>query len=242
MTSPGQRRRSVQHLRALDDPDARPGKVEGAGLHEARVLGRLTADEGTAGLAATRCHAADERRHGIRVQPPDGHVVEERQGLGTAADDVVRAHRDEVDADRVPSAERRRQGGLRPDAVGRRDDDRLAVAGRDRHRATEPAEPPDHLGPAGGVDGRPHPLDGSIPGGDVDSGSNVGRPRGGPLPAPLSHGSRAAPRGGTCGARRRTGPAPDTAHRSRRSRTVRTEGRARTGRRRSTGSPGNWRR
>ena len=70
---------------------------------QARVLGRLAADERAAGLAAARRDAADEAGDGLRVEPADGDVVEEGERLGAAADDVVGAHRDEVDADRVPA-------------------------------------------------------------------------------------------------------------------------------------------
>ena len=48
-----------------------------------------------------------------RVEPADGDVVEEDQRLGAGADDVVGAHRDEVDADRVPAPERGGDRGLR---------------------------------------------------------------------------------------------------------------------------------
>ena len=66
--------------------------------------------------------------------------------------------------------------GLRADAVGRGDEQRLAVARRDRERATEPAETADDLGPAGRFDVRPHELDRGLAGRDVDAGRAVGVP------------------------------------------------------------------
>ena len=82
----------------------------------------------------------DELGDLLRVEPPDGDVVEEEQRLGAAAGDVVGAHRDEIAADRVVAADRGGDRGLRADAVGRRDEHRRAVAGRDRDRRAEAAE------------------------------------------------------------------------------------------------------
>ena len=235
---PGRGRRPVEDVRALHDPDARPGEIERARLHEPGVLGGLAADERAAGLATAVGDAADEGGHRLGVEPPDGDVVEEGERLGAGADDVVGAHRDEIDADRVPAPEGGREGGLRPDAVRRRHDERLPIAGRDRDRSPEAAEPADDLDPPRGFDGGPHPLDGPVAGGDVDPGAGVGGPRRAPLPA----------RSSSATGRDRLleqelpvldvvrAPAPGSARRSRRSRTARRAGRARRGRRRSRGS------
>ncbi len=65
---------------------------------------------------------------------------------------------------------------LRADPVGRADEQRLAVAGRDRHGPAEAAEPADTSGPAGRLDGGPH--QGSRPARprDVDAGPGIGGP------------------------------------------------------------------
>ena len=57
-----------------------------------------------------------------------------------------------------------------PDPVGRRHDHRLAVPGRDRDRAAEPAEAAEHLGPPRRLDRLAHQLDRALPGLDVDAG------------------------------------------------------------------------
>jgi hypothetical protein len=67
------------------------------------VLRRLAADERAAGIAAAGGDATHQAGDGLGIQPADGDVVEERERLGAAADHVVRAHRDEIDADRVPA-------------------------------------------------------------------------------------------------------------------------------------------
>ena len=92
---------------ALDDADAAAGEVELVRLEEAGVLGRLAADERGARLAAAGGDAADELGDADRIEPADGDVVEEGQRLGAGAHDVVGAHRDEVDADRVEAADGR---------------------------------------------------------------------------------------------------------------------------------------
>ena len=86
---------------ALDDADGEADEVELARLHGAGVLGHLAADERAAGLPAALGHAFDELLDVVGVEPADGDVVEEEQRLGALAHEVVDAHGDEVDADRV---------------------------------------------------------------------------------------------------------------------------------------------
>ena len=64
-------------------------------------------------------------RHERGVQLADGDVVEEEEGLGTAHENVVRAHRHEVDADRVVAVHELRDLELGADAVGARDEHRV---------------------------------------------------------------------------------------------------------------------
>ena len=82
-------------------PMQQPARSNSFGLHDARVLGRLPADERGPGLAAAGRDPADELGDADRVEPADRDVVEEGERLGAGAHDVVGAHRDEVDADRV---------------------------------------------------------------------------------------------------------------------------------------------
>ena len=184
----GAGRSPVEEIGSLDDADAGPGEVERPRLHEARVLCRLATDQRTARLPAALGDPADQRRDGIRIDAPDGHVIEERERLGPRADHVVRAHRDEIDPDRVPPSECGGQRGLRPDAVGRRDDERLPVPGRDRDGTAESAQTTDHLRTASGIDRSPHPLDCGIARRDVDAGTGVGIARRRALGALISHG------------------------------------------------------
>ena len=66
-----------------------------------------------------------------RVVGIHGHVIEEKEGFGARADDVVDAHGDQVDADRVVDARRLGDFEFRADAVGSRNENRVAVASRE---------------------------------------------------------------------------------------------------------------
>ncbi len=70
------------------------------------MLGRLAADQRAAGLLAAGGDALDHVGRDVDVELAAGEVVEEEQRLGALHEDVVDAHRDEVDADGVVPAER----------------------------------------------------------------------------------------------------------------------------------------
>ena len=162
-------------------------------------------------------------------------------GSAPRAHHVVGTHRHEVDADGVVAMQRDGDRALRADAVGRPDEDRLAVAGRDREGAAEPAEA-----------ARPPP--GRRPGMSTRPRRASARPRAPRLPRPRPPDAgrlsrltaerirddrpSSAPCSSSTNLRRRrhTGRAPGSDRRSRRSRTARTAGRAPPGRPGSTGS------
>ena len=69
--------------------------------HDAGVLGGLAADQGAAGLDAALRHAGDDGGDLLRLVFADGDVVQEKEGPGSAADDVVDAHGHTVDSDGI---------------------------------------------------------------------------------------------------------------------------------------------
>ena len=79
------------------------------------------------------------------VEPLADVIVEEEQRLGALHENVVDAHRDEVDADRVVAIQCERELELGADAVGARDEHRLAIARRHRHQRAEAADAGQHL-------------------------------------------------------------------------------------------------
>ncbi len=91
------------------------------------MLGHLASDQGAARLTTTFGHPLDELLDVVGVEPADRDVVEEEQGLGPLAHDVVDTHGHEVDTDGVEPTGGLGDQSLRTDAVGRRHEDRMLV-------------------------------------------------------------------------------------------------------------------
>ena len=130
-----------QHLAALDRADAEAGEVVIAlGIH-AGHLRRLAADQRAAGLAAAFGDRRDHRLGDVVVELPGRVIIEEEQRLGALDDEIVGAHRDEVDADAVMTAALDRELQLGADAVIGGDQQRIAIARRlEVEKAAESAE------------------------------------------------------------------------------------------------------
>ncbi len=165
----------TEELVPLDHTDSEADRVERPRLHDTGMLGHLAAQQGGPHLTASRGHSPDQLGHPVRVHRPDGDVVEEEEGLGPLADQVIHAHGHQVDADGVEPAGRLGYEGLGAYPVRARHQYRLAVPiGLEGEQATEPAEAADHLGAQGGVDQRADAVHGPIAGSDVDARSDVG--------------------------------------------------------------------
>ena len=168
-------------------PTAKPTRSNSPGLHGARVLGHLAADQRAAGLAAAMGHALDELLDVVGVELADRDVVEEEQGLGALADDVVDAHGHQVDADGVEAARGLGDQRLGADAVGGRHEHRVGVAVLgEREQPAEAADVADDLGPERGAHLGLDALDGLLAGRDADPGVLVARAQ--PVPSSVDHG------------------------------------------------------
>ena len=133
-------------------------------------------------------------RRGGRDRVGRGHVVEEEQRLRAHTDQVVHAHGDEVDPDRVVSADGLGDQKLGPDAVGRGHQHRVPIAvGVQREQPAEAADRTEHLGPGRRRDQLADAIDGSSRGVEIDAGRRVGRS------GPRSLGRSAGHRGQTPG-------------------------------------------
>ncbi len=106
----------------------------------------------------------------VDVEPLADVVVEEEQRLRALDQDVVDAHRDEIDADRVVAAERERELQLGADAVGARHQHGLAIALRQLDQRAESADAGQHLRAQRPLRERLDPLDERVAGVDVDAG------------------------------------------------------------------------
>ena len=164
----------VDDLRAVDNADGEARKVIVVGRHGAGMLGGLAADERAAGLHAALSHAGNERRDLLRLVLADGDVVEEEDGLCAAADDVVDAHGDTVDADGVVLVHQLRDALLRAHTVRARDEHRLAHTGEiGREQAAKAADIGHNAWDHGALDVLFHQLDALVAGLDIHAGVTV---------------------------------------------------------------------
>ena len=164
----------VDDLRAVDNADGEARKVVVVGRHGARVFGGLAADERAAGLHAALGHAGNERRDLLRLVLADGDVVEEEDGLCTAADDVVDAHGNAVDADGVVLVHQLRDALLRAHAVRARNEHGLAHTGEiGRKQAAKAADIGHNAWDHGALDVLFHQLDALVAGLDIHAGVTV---------------------------------------------------------------------
>ena len=189
--SPTRDARRIGQHRALDDADHAAGQVVAAIPIRARHLGGLAADDRDARRSARLGHPAHERAHDRRVEPVGGDVVEERdRGRGEDAD-VVDAVVDEVATGTLGPAPVDREVELRADAVHARDEQRLAIPGRERERTPERSEPGvDEVG-ARALDELADALLRRFRRVEVDAGARVRRRRG--------HAAHAGPTASSCG-------------------------------------------
>jgi len=110
------------------------------GVH-ARHLGGLATDQRAARAAAALGDARHDAAAGLHIEVACRVVVEKEQGLGALDDNVVHAHRHQVDADRVGDAGLDRDHQLGADAVGAGDQDRVLEArGLEVEQAAEAAQ------------------------------------------------------------------------------------------------------
>ena len=144
--------RPVNHVRALDEPDAGAREVELLVPVDPRQLGALTAEERAARSAADLRRALDELGDLLHVQPVGGDVVEEKKRLRARAEQVVDAMRREVGSAPAQLSGPSPEHELRANAVRRGSQQPLLVESEQTREAAELAH---HAGRAGRTDRRP---------------------------------------------------------------------------------------
>ena len=114
----------------LHRADRKAGQIEIAAVIHARHFRRLAADQrATTGFAAGR-DAFDDASGLIDVQLAGGEIVEKEQWLRPLADQIVDAHRHQINADAVHIAGVDGDAQLGADPVGGGDQDRVHIARR----------------------------------------------------------------------------------------------------------------
>ncbi len=120
--------------------------------------------------------AFDDCGGDILVEPACGKIVEKQKRLRALDDDVVDAHRDQIDADRVVDAALDRDLHLGADAVVGGDENRVDESGRFQiEKAAKSAQFRVGAGPARRARHGFDPVDEAIADIDVDAGVGVGQ-------------------------------------------------------------------
>ncbi len=96
------------------------GKITG-------MFSGLTPDQYTARLTTTRGDTLDNRFSDIDVKLAADEVVQKKKRLGTLSDDIIHAHGHKIDTDGIVLLHHARHFELGPDAVGGRDQHRVAI-------------------------------------------------------------------------------------------------------------------
>src|SRR5439155_7445272 len=89
----------------FDHADTEPGEVVLAGRIHSRHLRGLAADQGAAGELAAARDAFHHFGGDALVELAAGEVVEKEKRLDALHEDIVRAHRDEIDSEPAVASE-----------------------------------------------------------------------------------------------------------------------------------------
>ena len=137
--------RAVDGARFFHDTDRETGEVVLAGDECLGMLGGFAADQRATRLLAACGDALDDGARDLDVEAFANEIVEKEQRLGTLHQDVVDAHRHQVDADGVVLVQRESQLELGADAIGARHQHRLAEAFGQFDERAEATDPRQHL-------------------------------------------------------------------------------------------------
>src|SRR2546426_3954411 len=159
----------------LHHADREAGAILLVPWERVRMLGRLAADQRAAGQLATRSDALEDLRRNAHIELFADVVVEKEQRLSPTNENVVDAHRHQIDAHRVVPLQLEGELELGADAVGSRHEHRVTVFLRDLAQRAETADAGEHLGPQRAPGERLDRLDQRVAGLDVDAGVAVGK-------------------------------------------------------------------
>ncbi len=111
----------VKNFIAVNYTDSEAGEVVVVIRHHTRMLSGLTADECAVCLYTAFCHARNDFRNFFGNVFAAGNIIEEKQRLCAAANDIVDAHCHTVHADGIVLVEKHCNFQLSADAVSTAD-------------------------------------------------------------------------------------------------------------------------
>src|SRR5271165_6571041 len=136
----------------LGGPDCETRKIKVTRRVETRHFGRFTADQRAAGLGAPIGYSFDDDRRDVLVERPGSEVIQEKERLSALDDDIVYAHRNKIDSNRIVYAAFDRDLDLGADAIVGCDENRVGkTSGPEIEEAPESAQ----FGVGAGATGRP---------------------------------------------------------------------------------------
>ena len=102
----------------LHRADGKARQIKIAAVIHPRHFRRLTADQGTARCLTSRRNAVDNARGLFDIQLARGKIIQKKQRLGPLTDQIVDAHRHQINADRINVAGINRNAQLGANAIG----------------------------------------------------------------------------------------------------------------------------
>src|SRR5258708_2274499 len=119
------RRAARKQTLSLDDADGKAGEIVFTAAVKAGKLGGLAADQRATGTRAPFGDAGDDVCGLCDVDAPAGEIVEKEKWIGAVAQDVIDAHRDQIDTDRFVGSSGKGNLQFRADAVAARHENRI---------------------------------------------------------------------------------------------------------------------
>ena len=167
--------RTVNDILAIDNADGKTSKIVLPFAVHSRHLGGLAANQSTAGLDAALGDAANNLYRFLRREFARRQIVEEEEGLGALNNDIVDAHRHQIDADRIVLVHHEGDLELGADTIGRRDQSRLLVLSSvQREETAKAAEVAHDLRTIGRLDQRFDHLHKAVTGININAGIFIG--------------------------------------------------------------------
>jgi len=167
---------AVDQRVTLDDADTESREVKVVARIHARHFGGLSAEQCGAGLPAPLSNATDHRLTDTDIQFSDRVIIEKEEWFRALHDDIIDAHRDKVDADRIEAAEFDCEFEFSADTIRAGNENGSPVFFKVQfEQSAEPADVAQNALPLGSFYQRFNAFDQRIAGVDVHTGILIGQ-------------------------------------------------------------------